>query len=175
MKAFPDLPPSKVNIMPHATHNFGVHNLSIKNTEYINIGVVGNITFPKGSDVILGLMEEIRMRKANVKLTIIGNIDCEIDRNIVDVTGQYKLEELPDLINKYGVNILFFSSIWPETFSYVTHELASLNVPIVAFNFGSPSEKLKKYKNALLINSQKPDIILNNIINFFNRIYKDAR
>jgi glycosyltransferase involved in cell wall biosynthesis len=48
------------------------------------------------------------------------------------------------------VNVLFFPSIWPETFSYVVGEMMALGLPIVAFDLGAPGERLRDYPHARL-------------------------
>ena len=46
--------------------------------------------------------------------------------------------------------MLFFPSIWPETFSYVVAEMTALHLPIVAFDLGAPAERLRSYRLARL-------------------------
>ena len=58
------------------------------------------------------------------------------------MTGTYRRDDLVDLIEANGINLFFFPSICPETFSYVTEEMIRLDVPIVAFDLGAPGERL---------------------------------
>jgi glycosyltransferase involved in cell wall biosynthesis len=46
--------------------------------------------------------------------------------------------------------MLFFASVWPETFSYVVGEMMALGLPIVAFDMGAPAERLRAYPLARL-------------------------
>ena len=45
-----------------------------------------------------------------------------------------------------GINMFFFPSVWPETFSYVVAEMIALGLPIVAFDLGAPAERLRSYE-----------------------------
>jgi len=59
------------------------------------------------------------------------------------VTGPYDREDLPELVERHGINLFLFPSTWPETFSYVVSEMKSLGLPIVAFDLGAPAERLR--------------------------------
>ena len=81
---------------------------------------------------------------------MIGALDIALKSDRLRVTGAYRHEDLVDLIEAHGVNLLFFPSICPETFSYVTEEMIRLDLPIVAFDLGAPGERLRNYGNARL-------------------------
>ncbi len=42
------------------------------------------------------------------------------------MTGTYRHDDLVDLIEANGINLFFFPSVCPETFSYVTEEMIRL-------------------------------------------------
>ena len=65
--------------------------------------------------------------------------------------AHYKRNEMPDIVERNGINIAFFSSVWPETFSYVTQELMEMEVPIVCYNLGAPAERVASYERGLVI------------------------
>ena len=81
---------------------------------------------------------------------MIGTLDLALKSARLRVTGPYRHEDLVDLIEANGINMFFFPSICPETFSYVTEEMIRLGVPIVAFDLGAPGERLRSYGNARL-------------------------
>ncbi len=66
-------------------------------------------------------------------------------------TGRYDKANLPSLIAQSGANIFLFPSIWPETFSYVTHELIACGVPLCCFDLGAPAEALDCYAAGLVL------------------------
>src|SRR5205814_9892192 len=67
------------------------------------------------------------------------------------ISGPYRHHELVDLIEAHRINLFFFPSVCPETFSYVTEEMIALEVPIVAFDLGAPGERLRGYERARLV------------------------
>ena len=52
---------------------------------------------------------------------------------------------MPDIVEREGINVAFFSSLCPETFSFVTQELMMMELPIVCFDLGAPAERLRQY------------------------------
>ena len=60
------------------------------------------------------------------------------------MTGDYRRDDLVDLIEANGINLFFFPSICPETFSYVIEEMICSALPIVAFDLGAPGERLRE-------------------------------
>lgn len=43
--------------------------------------------------------------------------------------GPYKIADLSQLVTPYGITDWLISSIWPETFSYTTHEAFATSMP----------------------------------------------
>jgi len=135
------------------------------------LGIVGNIRFNKGSKILSQLAEEISDKSLDIKIVIIGSTDIYTDKSLINVTGEYNQKNLPQLIVDSGANILFFPSIWPETFSYVVQELMHYNLPIACFNLGAPAERIASYKKGLIIHSMQPKLILNKLVKFYREIY----
>ena len=70
------------------------------------------------------------------------------------VTGRYMRSELPDLVEHYGVDMVWFPSIWPETFSYVTEEVMDMGLPIACFDIGAPAERVRGYAGGLVLQNK---------------------
>lgn len=137
-----------------------------KREGFLTIGVVGNINLAKGAEVVIQVAEKLLKTRPEARIFLIGNINPAYKVELPNFTihGSYTQNELPILVEKYGINTAFLPSIWPETFSYVTTELMMLGMPIVAFNIGAPAERLKDYPNSTLINIMKKndaDLIIN--------------
>jgi hypothetical protein len=86
------------------------------------------------------------------------------------VTGTYRQEDLVDLIEGNGINMCFFPSICPETFSYVTEEMIRLDLPIVAFDLGAPGERLRGYGKARLCSEVSATAALARLIAFHGEL-----
>jgi len=169
--AYPEIDPLKISVIPHDIRHLKGKSPRILSTSHLQIGVVGQIGFHKGSNFIQRLAIEIKRRKMDCKIVVIGTIEANCDSTIVTETGAYEHSELPDLVEQSGVNVMLFPSIWPETFSYVVHELLGMNLPIASFNLGAPSDRLSSYPNGLVLDSTDPKDVLNELISFHRKLY----
>ena len=112
----------------------------------------------------------IEVRKLNAKIYIIGNYNGNIRKGIIHVTGPYRREELPDIIERTGANVFFVPSVWPETFSYVTEELMQMRVPLAVFNIGAPPERVSQYPLGKVIPEISPEAALNALIELYQEM-----
>lgn len=105
------------------------------------IGVLGNIGQHKGAGVLTDLSRLLARRTSGVRLVVIGNVDpgFALARG-TRVHGDYRVDEIPALAARYGVTCWLVPSIWPETFSYTTHEALSTGLPVLAFDLGAQGE-----------------------------------
>ena len=91
------------------------------------IGIVGQISVQKGALVVKELLARIDRDHPDIRVVVIGDArHRDRSRTRLRVTGTYRREDLVDLIEANGINLFFFPSICPETFSYVTEEMIRL-------------------------------------------------
>lgn len=174
LRAYPHLSRGRIFIRPHElATNLRIPTLT---PGRITVGVVGTIDANKGIRILRDMAKLIRQERLPIDLVVIGTVLEPIpDEYGVCVHGGYQRHELPDLLEKYGVNISFFPSIWPETFSYVCEELMRMQVPLVAFNLGAPAERIKDYKNGLLITDISAAAALDGVQELYTRHYQKTR
>ncbi len=150
LRAYPKLEISKIKVRPHRVDYIRHKPVTLRSGPP-RIGIVGEISKPKGSVIVAEMVELIKARKLKTKLTIVGTIDKTLDRKIVKITGRYEHANLPKLIQNSGAQVFLLPSIWPETFSFVAEELMRLNVPLAVFDLGAPAERVRKYKKGIII------------------------
>jgi glycosyltransferase involved in cell wall biosynthesis len=161
---YPNIAENKFQIIPH---NMDYCKFTpIKDIFPFHIGIIGNcVTEAKGRYVVKNLLRYVK--KMPVPITIIGRYlkrDKIKSRNI-KYTGEYKRSELQSFIEKEQISVVFFPSIWPETFSYLVSELIFLNIPIVCFDYGAQAEKMKNYNKGYICESSSPEVIIQTIYN----------
>ena len=107
----------------------------------------------------------------NIQLYIIGDFQSNIKNKKMTILGSYKRKNLPEILLKNNIDIVFIPSIWPETFSYTTAEAISLNYPVACFDIGGQADQVRNYKKGIILKSPR-DItdIYNSIINFKREI-----
>lgn len=87
------------------------------------------------------------------------------------VTGAYKREELPDILEKNKIDLVLIPSIWAETFSYTTSEAIAMDVPVACFNLGGQADQVSLYPKGLILElSDSSDIVLDKILDFLSKL-----
>ncbi len=113
--------------------------------EPLRVLSIGALSVPKGANVLAALAHEAASSDELLTFKLIG--DGADARRLqlagVQVTGFYKPVDLDGLINIADPHIVFFPSIWPETWSFVLTSALRRGLPIVAFDIGAPAERLR--------------------------------
>lgn len=170
-KAYPTLDTSRVVVKPHTVKHLKFGAVYPSYTAALRIGVVGQIGYHKGSKIIQELAYEIKARKLDIEIVVIGTIETQCEPTVVRQTGPYQHDKLPVLIESTGVNIMLFPSICPETFSYVVQELIELDLPVACYDLGAPAERLSNYAKGLILKETTASATLDNLILFHQRVY----
>ena len=116
------------------------------NHNKIVIGIIGNISDVKGYYVVYQLIY-LSQCSENIDLVIFGRMNVNYDKKFV-----YKnIEELNALLEAYQPNIIFETSLWPESYSYTLSLAMITNLPIFyqdkKYN-STVINRLKKYKKS---------------------------
>ena len=120
------------------------------------IAVVGNLTAARGSDFVADFAKFLLAQEPSARLVILGRTERPYSMRNVIVHGAYEHDELPVLMDRYGVNVGFLTSICPETFSYVVQELMMLGLPVACFDFGAQAERVGAYTRGAVIPTITP-------------------
>ncbi|MEO9779993.1 glycosyltransferase, partial [Sedimentitalea sp.] len=145
LTAFPGLA-RRIVMQPHTLLG-AVPQITRPEGEARVIAVLGNIGYQKGAAVVSELGRMIETVPGR-KLVLIGNVDpAYMPPASVPVHGNYRLEDLPGLVARYGITDWLVPSIWPETFSYTTHEALATGLPVYAFDIGAQGDAVAKADN----------------------------
>lgn len=145
--------------------------LEISHVKDVVIGIIGNIYYTKGSNVVLHLAQYLLAKNESAKVVVIGTLSLESSKTLpenIQITGVYSHVDLPEKIKQFGVNVILFPSIWPETFSYVTQEVMMMGLPIACFNLGAPVERIGKYEKGAVI----PSFSMSEAYRVINALFK---
>lgn len=147
LKAYPELASRDIGIRPHEIESGFSGGFDYPAAPLpLKIGVVGTINPHKGSEIVIGLARAIELRGLAVRICVIGSLMAAEKPACVDETGPYRREQLPELIRRCGLHLALMPSIWPETFSFVTHELMAIGVPVMCFSMGAQAQAVKTYR-----------------------------
>lgn len=173
-RAYPAVDDRKIQIKPHRIDYLPSRLPLLPESEPWTIGVVGQIGYHKGAQVVQALAKAIRRRALSLRIVVIGVVEAPCDPAVVSETGPYRHEELSDLLERHRVGIVLFPSIWPETFSYVVQEMILMGVPVAAFDWGAPAERLSAYSKGLLLRRVCADYILDELQAFRQHLLQNG-
>lgn len=154
-RAYPGLDPTRIELRPHPADHVPVRTRQLGPQTELHIGVVGEISRAKGAAVVAELARHLHRSSSPVRLSVIGTLAKEYQTGIPE-TGRYRVAELPELLDRTGVNVCLVPSIWPETFCYVAEELLRLGMPVAVFDLGAPAERVRRAARGLVLSSQEP-------------------
>ena len=165
-RAYPALDQTRVTVIPHRVDLKWPRKPRVDAAAPLTIGVIGHITEQKGAQVVTDIVRRLDRERRDVRVVVIGALDRRIRSQRLRITGPYRREDLVDLIEAHGVNMILFPSVGAETFSYVIAEAMQLELPIVAFDLGAPPERLRHYANARLSHAISADAALDTLVAF---------
>ncbi|GBR43660.1 glycosyltransferase [Neokomagataea thailandica] len=118
----------------------------------LKLCVVGGIGQWKGYDVLLNMARDIRFHSLPVKIILVGHTpnDDELMYEGVIVTGEYKEDEVYNLIKEYNPDIGFIPSISPETWCYALSILWKAGLEVMCFDIGAQAERVRERKGVIL-------------------------
>ena len=129
---------AQVRLRPHEMEPLG-GTVRIPADGPMRVAVVGNIQAHKGADIVVALARILDERMPEASIVVFGDLERECIAGNLAVLGSYNRDDLFLLLEKHGVTAALFPSVWPETFSFVTRELALAGLPIVCFDIGAPA------------------------------------
>ena len=116
------------------------------------VASLGNLAPHKGADVMARLSRRWAAEMPGATLMHLGNLDpaSALARGC-RVHGDYRRADLPRLVARYGITHWIIPSIWPETFSYTTHEALRTGRPVLAFDIGAQGVAVGRAPNGLAV------------------------
>ncbi|MBY6117308.1 glycosyltransferase [Mameliella alba] len=108
------------------------------------IGILGSLAPHKGAGVAQALSRALKPGDPGVVL--LGEIDPAYRlHRPARRHGRYAVEDLPGLVARYGITCWFIPSVWPETFSFTTHEALATGLPVMVFDLGAQADAVRAH------------------------------
>lgn len=163
----------QIKIVPHQMDYFKCTQ-KIDLSGPLHIGILGTLTMVKGGAIVNALYEYINQQEDQARITVVGNSMLPLNPRI-NIIGSYKIDDLPEIIHINRVNVIFISSIVPETFSYTVSEAMEMGLPIVAFDIGAQGNRVKQYKYGKVIPLDSTPSVIMSAIQDVYKINKEVK
>jgi hypothetical protein len=150
LRAYPQLSARETRVQPHDMTYLSGHYHYPVTEKTLRVAMVGEIGEHKGGKIFQELARVARLQKLDMDFILIGTLACEKTVSGIMTTGTYAREDLPGLLCRHRIHLCLMLSIWPETFSYVTHELIRLQVPLFSFDIGAQGDATRQYPLGLV-------------------------
>lgn len=146
LKVWPQIA-NKITINPHQLIN-PPRRVNSKMNLVPVMGVLGSIAYTKGAKILHEIAQAVGDR---FKIVIIGELDPNYSHETLSVHGRFSRDQISDLAKHYSIDFWFIPSIWPETFSYTTHECIATGLPVFAFDIGAQGDTVRSYSNGVVL------------------------
>jgi GT2 family glycosyltransferase/glycosyltransferase involved in cell wall biosynthesis len=119
--------------------------VSKKDTNVFKVLVIGAISYIKGYNALHAIAKDALKRGLPLKYVVQGHTinNLKLNRQGVEILGSYLEEEAVNVCRSVDPDIIFFTSIWPETYSYTLDIAFDSGYPVMAFDIGAIPERLK--------------------------------
>lgn len=147
LQAYPNIE-ERITVRPHRLPT-DVPSIRSTDQDRCVVGVLGNIGPQKGAQVIADMSA---LLVEDERLVVLGELAPSFRlRARGHVHGGYQIRHIEALVKKYGITCWVVPSIWPETFSFVTHEALSTSMPVVTFDLGAQAEAARQQPNGHVV------------------------
>ena len=136
----------KISIQPHLVDKSRYPKVRAPHARPLKIAIIGNISFAKGAKIVHDLVVLVAKEKLPIRIVVIGTLERLTISPVLTVTGAFENSSLPRLLEQHGIGVCLLPSICPETFSYVTEEIMTMEMPLVCFDLGAPADRVKRYR-----------------------------
>jgi GT2 family glycosyltransferase len=116
--------------------------------------ILGGLSPAKGLRVVQACAEDAQARDLPLFFRVLGYTSERISQwplLPLSIFGEYRDEDLADLIALERADVIFIPSQVPESYSYVLSAAVYSRLPIVAAELGALTERLRKYSRKALL------------------------
>lgn len=123
------------------------------------LGLLGSLGPHKGAGLAEALSREIGRevgrksgRNSACSMVLLGDMDPAFRLHAPAIHhGRYQVQDLPALVARYGITCWLIPSLWPETFSFTTHEALATGLPVMTFDLGAQAEAVQAAPNGIVL------------------------
>lgn len=169
----------KICVIEHGSEPMRKIKRSEDHDKKFHVAFLGGISPAKGSEYAFQM---IKNSGADIEWYLFGmfghNELSMMNKKNFHKIGGYRREDLPDLMEKYQIDLICILPIWPETFCYTISEAVLCGIPVLVTDIGAVGDRVREMGCGWLVPHSSPyPTILNEVYNIKNNIseYQRAR
>lgn len=115
--------------------------------DHLVICIIGALSKWKGADLVEAVAELVEKSRLPVRFVLIGfayRQFNDLSQRVLQITGPYKDKDLEALIAQHKPHAVWFTSQWPETYSYTLSAALRTRCAIIAPDLGAFQERLRE-------------------------------
>ena len=165
----------EIDVIEHGVNkkDFSIEEISNVNNNTNNIAFLGGINECKGIDILKDLKNILNSSDKNINVHLFG-LSSEPEMNVSNgkyiYNGTYERKQIAKKLKENNIKIVCLFSIWPETYSYTLTEAVMAEIPVITFDIGAISSRIKENNCGWILDTGSSS---NDIITKIEEIFKD--
>jgi len=147
------VPDSRIIVVPHEDELYrperAVRLSPLRPGDPLRVAVLGTLSEHKGGSFLLDCVKAANENGTPIAWYVVGEFSssslkarAKQLKKSLSVTGRYRVDDIPRLIDDVGPHVLLFVQRWPETYSFTLSEAFRTGYPILAPAIGAFSERV---------------------------------
>jgi len=104
--------------------------------------VLGALSIEKGADILESTAKLAEKLGRKYEFILVGYAYRQLDK-LVTTLGDYTDELLPNILKELKPDLIWFPSLWPETYSYTLSHALDAGLPVLLPDFGAFPERTR--------------------------------
>ena len=137
-------PSAKCVVWPHEVLKpTGFNIVPVANGEPLRIAIIGWLAPHKGLALVSKFVKYISENKLEFRVRLIGSSSSMImESGFYSESGEYNDSDLQSLVDDFNPHVIWFTSTWPETYSYTLSAAILSGRPLLTPNIGAFPERV---------------------------------
>ena len=107
----------------------------------LRVLVLGALSPEKGADTLESVAMAAKKQNLPLEFHLLGYAYRPLDAAVIE-HGAYKEQDVPRLMEEIQPDVIWFTALWPETYSYTLSEMLLTGLPMVVPDIGAFPERV---------------------------------
>lgn len=143
----------KLMVVPHGVAS--MKRNATNSSSQLHVAFLGGVSKEKGQEASWQMIKKGPKTVQWYLFGVWGYNDLSMNnRRNYTKTGLYERDELPELMEKYQIDLVCILSIWPETYSYTLSEAIMYGVPAIVTDIGALGERMREMNCGWIVSTE---------------------